>query len=228
MVNLIKHFILIILVVIIGFNVAVYGGILFYRSFYPHKTVFMQTRLNQAPNGTRLNYSPIGYDKISIRLKKALIASEDANFAEHSGFDWNGIQAAIKKNNRTGKIKAGGSTISQQLAKNLFLTPDRNFLRKGEEAVITAMLEFNVDKERIFDLYINVIEWGEGIFGVEAAANHYYKKSANQLSTSEAARLASMVNRPVFNQKNPANRRLKTKTNTILRRMRAAKLPDEN
>ena len=179
----IKHIIQLIVFIpvfsIIGLNIAAFGSILFYRAFYPHKTVFMHAR---TPKNVAIQYKPVKYEDISIHLKKAIIAAEDAKFAQHSGFDWQGIQNAVKKNKKTGKIKAGGSTISQQTAKNLFLIPNRSFIRKGEEAVMTAMLEATTDKERILALYLNIIEWGEGLFGAEAAAQYYYHKTANQLT----------------------------------------------
>lgn len=208
--------------IILGLNIAAFGSILFYRAFYPHKTVFMHAR---TPDNIPLQYQPVAYENISIHLKKAIIAAEDAKFAQHSGFDWQGIQAAAKKNKKTGQIKAGGSTISQQTAKNLFLIPNRSFIRKGEEAVITAMLEATADKERILALYLNIIEWGEGLFGAEAAAQYYYKKSAANLTQHEAAQLASMPTRPVYYQQHLDNKRLKNKTKIIKKRMQNATLP---
>ncbi|MBQ9259904.1 MAG: monofunctional biosynthetic peptidoglycan transglycosylase [Neisseriaceae bacterium] len=207
---------------IIGLNIAAFGSILFYRAFYPHKTVFMHAR---TPKNVAIQYKPVKYEDISIHLKKAIIAAEDAKFAQHSGFDWQGIQNAVKKNKKTGKIKAGGSTISQQTAKNLFLIPNRSFIRKGEEAVMTAMLEATTDKERILALYLNIIEWGEGLFGAEAAAQYYYHKTANQLTPKEAALLASMPTHPVYYQQHLDNKRLKNKTKIIQKRMKNATLP---
>jgi hypothetical protein len=115
----------------------------------------------------------VGYEE-SRNLKRALIAAEDAKFVDHEGFDWDGIQKAIEKNQKKGRVVAGGSTISQQLAKNLFLTPSKTPWRKAEEAIITLMLETVWSKQRIFEVYLNVIEWGNGVFGAEAAARHYY------------------------------------------------------
>lgn len=222
----IKHIIQLIVFIpvfsIIGLNIAAFGSILFYRAFYPHKTVFMHAR---TPENVAIQYKPVKYEDISIHLKKAIIAAEDAKFAKHSGFDWQGIQNAVKKNKKTGKIKAGGSTISQQTAKNLFLIPNRSFIRKGEEAVMTAMLEATTDKERILALYLNIIEWGEGLFGAEAATQYYYHKTANQLTPKEAALLASMPTRPVYYQQHLDNKRLKNKTKIIQKRMKNATLP---
>ena len=136
------------------------------------------------------------YDKISVHLKRAVIAAEDDKFIDHEGFDWDGIQKAIEKNQKKGKAVAGGSTISQQLAKNLFLSPSRSYLRKAEEAVITVMIENLWDKRRILEVYLNVVEWGDGVFGCEAAAQRYYRVSAAQLAPAQAARLAVMLPNP--------------------------------
>ena len=110
-----------------------------------------------------------------------MIAAEDAKFVEHEGFDWEGIQLAIEKNQKKGRIVAGGSTITQQLAKNLFLSPSRSYCARAEEAIITVMLEAMLDKRRILELYLNVIEWGNGVFGAEAAARRYFGTGAAQL-----------------------------------------------
>jgi len=131
----------------------------------------------------KLKHRWVPYDKISNNLKRAVIASEDAKFLQHKGFDWEGIRIAIEKNLKKGKFVAGGSTISQQLAKNLFLSSDRTIFRKLEEVVITLMLESMLSKRRIYEIYLNVIEWGNGVFGAEAAARHYYNKGVYSLST---------------------------------------------
>ncbi|MDO5687487.1 MAG: monofunctional biosynthetic peptidoglycan transglycosylase [Neisseria sp.] len=226
MLKIIKYMVLLPLVVVLGFNAFAYGSVLFYRAFYPHQTTFMQLRMWEAERGVKLDYRPVAYDRISLHLKKALIVSEDAGFADHDGFDWKGIQTALKKNERSGRVRAGGSTISQQLAKNLLLVPARNMWRKGEEALITAMLEATTDKDRIFALYLNVIEWGEGLFGAEAAAQYYFHKPAQDLTRQEAAQLAAMVTRPLYYQDHRNHGRLRYKTNIILRRMGAAQLPE--
>ena len=149
------------------------GHIVYYKHYPPADTSFMRYRLVELraknPNAG-LRYQWIDYDHIATNLKRALIAAEDAKFVEHEGFDWDGIQLALDKNWKRGKTVAGGSTISQQLAKNLFLTPTKSWVRKGEEALITLMLESVLDKERILELYLIVIEWGNGVFGAEAAA----------------------------------------------------------
>jgi monofunctional glycosyltransferase len=205
------------------------GNVLWLKYVDPDSTAFMRQRLSvmrmQNPQAT-LKYQWVPYDEISANLKKALVAAEDAKFVEHEGFDWEGIQAAMEKNEDKGKRVAGGSTITQQLAKNLFLSPDKSYLRKGQEAVITLMLETMLDKERILELYINVIEWGEGVFGAQAAAQHYYKIPAAKLNAAQSARLAAIVPAPRFYEKNLKSPRLRYKTNIILKRMGSAELPE--
>jgi monofunctional biosynthetic peptidoglycan transglycosylase len=172
-----------------------------------------------------LQHQWVPYKKISNNLKRALIASEDAKFVDHEGFDWEGIQKAYEKNMKKGKIVAGGSTISQQLAKNLFLSTKRTPWRKGEEVIITVMLEKMMEKQRIFEIYLNVIEWGNGVFGAEAAARHYYKISASQLSPQQAAKLAAMVPNPRYYDKHREAKGLLRKTDIILARMNDAEIP---
>ncbi len=172
-----------------------------------------------------LKHQWIDYSKISNNLKRAVIASEDAKFVAHEGFDWEGIQKAYQKNLKKGKIVAGGSTISQQLAKNLFLSTKRTPWRKAEEAFITVMLENVMTKRRILEIYLNVIEWGNGVFGAEAAARHYYKTSAAKLNSHQSARLAAMIPNPRFYDKHPSSAYLNRRTATIEARMYAASPP---
>jgi len=194
----------------------------------PASTAFMRARLDvmreKNPAAT-IQYAWVPYDKISGNLKRALIVAEDAKFADHEGFDWEGIQKALEKNQKKGKVVAGGSTISQQLAKNLFLSGERSAIRKGEEALITVMMEAILDKERIFEIYLNVIEWGDGVFGAEAAAQHYFNVPASRLSREQSAKLAAIVPRPRFFDKNRNARWLLRKTDIILQRMPQADLP---
>jgi monofunctional biosynthetic peptidoglycan transglycosylase len=194
----------------------------------PTSTAFMNARLKAMREKNpvaELKYQWINYDKISSNLKRAIIVAEDANFVDHEGFDWESIQKAMEKNQKKGKVVAGGSTISQQLAKNLFLSGERSFLRKGEEALITLMMEAILDKERIFEIYLNVVEWGDGVFGAEAAAQHYYGVPANRLSREQGAKLAAMLPRPRFYDRNRNTPWLLRKTQIILQRMPAADVP---
>jgi len=194
----------------------------------PASTAFMDSRLavlREKKPEAKLKHQWVPYGKISSHLKRAILVAEDDKFIDHEGFDWEGIQKAMEKNQKKGKVVAGGSTISQQLAKNLFLSGDRSLFRKGEEAIITIMLEWVMDKERILEIYLNVIEWGDGVFGAEAAARHYFGVSASQLSAEQSARLAAMVPRPRFYDRNRNAPWLLRKTQIILERMPRAQLP---
>ncbi len=194
----------------------------------PTTTAFMESRLNEMQIHTpqaRLSQKWVSYSGISTHLKRALIAAEDAKFLEHEGFDWEGIQVAYEKNIKKGRIVAGGSTISQQLAKNLFLSRERTPWRKAQEAVITLMLENILSKRRIFEIYLNVIEWGNGVFGAEAAARHYYGVSAATISASQAAQLAAMVTNPRYYDGHRTARGLQRKSSIILARMPSAQVP---
>jgi monofunctional glycosyltransferase len=194
----------------------------------PTETSFMKHQLSllraENPNA-KLQFKWVPYNRISGNLKRAIIASEDANFSVHDGVDWAALEKAYAKNEKRGKVVAGGSTITQQLAKNLFLSGERSYLRKGQEFVIAFMLEQMMDKERIFEIYLNVVEWGNGVFGVEAAAQHYYGIPAANLGASQAARLAVMLPRPRFYDKNRGSVYLARRTALILRRMGSAELP---
>ncbi len=204
------------------------GWVLFWGWFNPGSTSFMELRLAElrAKNPqAQLRQQWVPYERISIHLKRAIIAAEDAKFVDHEGFDWEGIQKAIEKNEKRGRFAAGGSTISQQLAKNLLLTPSKTFWRKGNEVVITVLLEHLWSKRRIFEVYLNVIEWGNGVFGAEAAARHYYGVSAAQLGPEQAARLAGMVPNPRFYDRNRGAPGLARKTAIILGRMPSAEVP---
>lgn len=207
------------------------GWIVWWKTNPPQETRFMSIRLSElrkANPDARIRYQWTPYAQISGQLKRALIAAEDARFVDHEGFDWQGIQLAMKKNQKKGRFVAGGSTISQQLAKNLFLSPSRSILRKGQEALITLMLESLWNKEQIFETYLNVIEWGNGVFGAEAAARHYYGKGAARLSAEEAARLAAMAPNPRYYDRNRNAPGLRGKIGIILKRMNAAQLPSQN
>ena len=206
----------------------IFSHVLWWNFFNPSSSSFMQDRLEtlQEKNPrAKLRHKWVPYDKISLNLKRAVVAAEDANFMEHAGFDWEAIQRAYEKNIKKGKVVAGGSTISQQLAKNMFLTPKRSAVRKLEEAMITLIIETVMSKQRIFEIYLNIIEWGNGVFGCEAAAQHYFKTSAGRLDAWEAARLAAMVPNPRYYDRHRNTRYLNRKTNLILGRMPSAVVP---
>ncbi len=202
--------------------------IFYWSHFNPGATSFMERRLEtrRAKNPkAALKHQWADYDRISAHLKRAVVAAEDAKFIDHEGFDWEGIQRALERNQTRGKVVAGGSTISQQLAKNLFLSGERSVVRKGQEAIITLMLESVLGKRRILELYLNVAEWGEGVFGAEAAARHYFGTSAASLGPAQAARLAAMLPRPRYYDRNRGSAYLATYTERILARMPGAQLP---
>lgn len=187
----------------------------------------------------------VAYPQISDNLKRAVIASEDDGFSYHEGVDWDALEKAWQKNAKAeaqaakkagaapakGKPVArapkvvGGSTITQQLAKNLFLSGERTLLRKGQEFVLTLLLEALLSKQRILEIYLNSVEWGEGVFGAEAAAQHYFHKPASRLSSYEAARLAVMLPRPKYFEKLPNSSYIAGRANLIANRLADAELP---
>ena len=174
-------------------------------------------------------------DQLPRTLKRAVIASEDDLFASHDGVNWEALQLSRKKNEKaqaraearglsTVKL-VGGSTITQQLAKNLFLSGERTLLRKGQELVITLMLEGLLDKRRILEIYLNSVEWGEGLFGAQAAARHYFRMDASRLGAFEAARLAVMLPAPKRFERQPASGYVMNRAGVIVGRMNSAELP---
>ena len=211
----------------------------------PHSTAFERSefwRISTAPERGRWQQEWVPYDQISRSLKSAVLASEDDGFASHGGVDWDAINAAWQKNAkaqaraeaRSAAAKGrsvkppriiGGSTITQQLAKNLFLSGERTIVRKGQELVITLLLEACLSKERILEIYLNHVEWGDGVFGAQAAARRYYRKDASRLAPHEAARLAVMLPRPKFFEKLPASEYLANRSALIQGRMAFAQLP---
>lgn len=217
------------------------------REQNPATTSMIETRMREAErNGTQPRrvqiWVPLG--KISPQLQRAVIAGEDSNFASHHGFDYEAIQRAWdqaqkeadKEAKQEGEndswlpnlpdFKRGASTISQQLAKNLYLSSERSFFRKGQEALITYFMEKNLSKKRILEIYLNVIEWGDGIYGAEAASQYYFHKPAANLNTREAAFLSAMIPNPrtIFNpQVNP--KRVARRQRIILRLMPSVKMP---
>lgn len=198
----------------------------------PGSSAFMNAVLSElraADPKASIAYQWTPYDQISNHLKRAVIASEDANFLEHEGIEWDAIRKAWEYNRKQaerGKSKMrGGSTITQQLAKNLFLSESRTYLRKGKELILTYMIEFVMSKERILELYLNVAQWGADVFGAEAAARHYFKVSAGQLSQYQSARLASMLPNPAYYDKHRNTPYLNSRTGTIQKRMRMVGIP---
>lgn len=197
----IKRGFLIVAGVILFYQFWIFAHVWWWVDHNPANSAFMNQRLNllqQKNPDAQLRFKWVAYNQISNNLKRALIAAEDSKFLTHDGFDWEGIHDAAQKDLKKGRLVAGGSTISQQLAKNLFLSGQRTPWRKLEEAVITVMLEKMMGKRRILEIYMNVIEWGNGVFGAQAASYYYYHTTVSRLSALQAAKLAAMVPNPRY------------------------------
>jgi len=249
-----RRFLRLFFLVVLGLTVGIIGyeGIMFVRVLLlrngnPSSTSLIDTRIREAEakgQQPRREQVWVPLERISPNLQRAVLAGEDTNFLTHRGFDYEAIQKAFEQAQREAarqakaegedddwlpnlpEFKRGGSTISQQLAKNLYLSSQRSFLRKAQEAALTVMIERTMTKRRILEIYLNVIEWGDGVYGAEAAAQHYFHKPASALSVSEAAFLSAMIPNPrtVFNpQTNP--RRVARRQRIILRGMPYIKLP---
>ncbi|SUD90333.1 monofunctional biosynthetic peptidoglycan transglycosylase [Psychrobacter phenylpyruvicus] len=210
------------MILAVAFYLAVAGLLLVWKTQPINNSMFM---VAHRLGGGEVSQTWVEYDDIAKSAKQAAIVSEDSRFVSHHGFDMDGIEAAMKKNESSGKVSAGGSTITQQLAKNLFLTSHRSYVRKGLEASITVMIEAMWDKRRILTAYLNVAEFGNGIYGIEEAAKYYFNKPASKLNRDESALLIGMLTNPKYYEKNMSNRRLRNKQRIIMRRMHQAVLP---
>ena len=189
----------------------------------PASTAFMNRYLEKP--GARLRHTWVPYERISPHLKRAVVAAEDAKFLDHEGFDWEAIHQAMLKNERKGRVVAGASTITQQLAKNLFLSSQRSWARKAQEAAITWMMERTMSKRRILELYLNFAEWGEGVFGAEAAARHHFGLGAAALGPGQAAWLAAVLPSPRRYERGRTTPYLAGRSGTILVRMGGVHIP---
>jgi monofunctional biosynthetic peptidoglycan transglycosylase len=226
--SLIKWAIFLPLTIFLAVQLYFFLMVCWYATFNPRMTNMMSDQLSvlrEKNPDAQLKHQWVPYGRISANLKRAVIASEDANFAEHDGVDWEALQKAYEKNNKRHKVVGGGSTITQQLAKNLFLSGSRSYVRKGQELIIAFMLETVMDKARILELYLNVVEYGRGVFGAEAAARHYYKISAARLGVEQSAKLAVMLPNPRYYDRNRDTRYLARRTSLIVSRMGSAELP---
>lgn len=215
------------------------GRILLMKFVAPQSTSFQRSevvRLMREKQQVAWAQQWVDDDQLPRTLKRAVIASEDDGFAEHGGVDWDALQGAWKKNEKAQaradarKAKAppkviGGSTITQQLAKNLFLSGERTLLRKGQELILTLMLEGLLSKQRILEIYLNSVEWGEGLFGAQAAARHYFRMDAARLGAFEAARLAVMLPAPKRFERQPGSPYVIGRAGLIVGRMNSAQLP---
>ena len=202
--------------------------ILLWTVVNPSDSAFMERRLEhlqEKDEKATLRHQWVNYNQISIHIKQAVIAAEDAKFIDHEGFDWEGIEKAYEKNKRRKKIVAGGSTISQQLAKNLFLSNQRTPWRKIEETIITLMLETILSKQRILEIYLNVSEWGNNVYGIEAASQRYFSAHAKELNSFQSAKLASMIPNPKYYERHQDSSGLIERSGIILSRMNAVQVP---
>jgi monofunctional glycosyltransferase len=204
------------------------GWIVYWKWHNPTLTAFMrhsQERLVALHPSANLKQQWIAYDRISGNLKRAVVAAEDARFLEHEGVDWEAMEKAYQDNLKRGRAAHGGSTISQQLAKNLFLSAHRSYLRKAQELVITWMVEAVWSKRRILEVYLNVAEWGDGVFGAQAAARHYFGVDAASLTPEQAARMAAMLPAPALFDHHRDAPFLVQRTDSILRELPVAQIP---
>lgn len=215
---------LIIVSIILVIQLWIFSSLVWWRTHSVYTTMLM--RWTYWTNSSKpIQHQWRDYDQISDNLKHAIVAAEDAKFTQHQGFDIEGIKFALERNRENEQVVAGGSTISQQLSKNLFLFNKRSFLRKGQEAVATVMMERMWSKQRILEVYMNSVEFGDHIFGVEAASKHYFGKTAESLNREQAAFLAAILPNPKYYQNNRNDRRVLNKKRTVLRYMRSTQIP---
>ncbi|WP_216934032.1 MULTISPECIES: monofunctional biosynthetic peptidoglycan transglycosylase [unclassified Acinetobacter] len=215
---------LIIVSVILLVQLWIFASLAWWRTHPVNTTMMMRIDYWSKPSKP-IQHQWRPYDEISLNLKRAIVTAEDGKFIHHHGFDWDGIQNALNKNRDQGRVVAGGSTISQQLAKNLFLVNKRSFVRKGQEAVATWMMERMWSKQRILEVYLNSIEFGDNIYGVEAAAKHYFGKTAQSLTQDQAIFLAAILTNPKYFQDHRNSSALNARKRMIQRYMRYAELP---
>jgi monofunctional glycosyltransferase len=215
-------------VAVVGVQLWFLAQVLYWGHFETSTSAFMDRRLEalRARNPKAwLKHQWVPYERISQHLKRAVVAAEDARFLDHEGFDWEAIVQARAKNESRGKIVAGASTISQQLAKNLFLSGERSWLRKGQEALITWMIENTMSKRRILELYLNYAEWGEGVFGAEAAARHHFGVPASALTPEQGAWLAAILPSPRRYERGRTTPYVEGRVGTILFRAASVQIP---
>lgn len=206
--------------------------VVWFNFYNPGSSAIMRqtlAQLRQEDPSAQLIFEWADYDQISNHLKRAVISSEDANFLVHKGMEWDAIRSAWEYNKKQAaqgsNKRRGGSTLTQQLAKNLFLSSSRSYSRKGQELILSRMIEMVMSKQRILELYLNVAQWGRVDFGAQAAAHRYYKTTANRLSAAHSARLAAMLPNPVFYEKNGNTAYLQRRTQTVMQRMRQVSIP---
>jgi len=213
---------------LVGYHAWLFAQVWWLRGHNPSTTAFMEQgldRLQDRSPQARLQHRWIPYEQVSVHLKRAVVAAEDQKFLDHEGFDLEEMEKAYELNKRRGRVRRGASTISQQLAKNLFLSARRSYVRKAEEAVITGMIELLLSKRRILEIYLNVIEWGNGVYGADAAARHYFGTSAASLDAEQSARLAAMIPNPRFYDRRGVTPYLERRTAILLGQMEYVRVP---
>lgn len=214
------------------YQIGLLGMVVWFNFRDPGSTPVMQDTLQavrQHDPAALLQYEWVPYNHISKSLKRAVIASEDSGFIDHDGIEWDAIRKAWRYNQRQeaqGKSRRrGGSTITQQLAKNLFLSNSRSYLRKGQELILAYMIELVMSKRRILELYLNIAQWGQTSFGAQAAARHYFKIDASRLSARQAAQLAAMLPNPAHYDEHGLTRYLRSRAATVQARMPQVEVP---
>ncbi|RZG79580.1 monofunctional biosynthetic peptidoglycan transglycosylase [Acinetobacter sp. WCHAc060033] len=215
---------LIIVSILVIIQLWIFSSLVYWRTHDVETTIFM--RWTYFSDFKPIQHEWRDYDQISDNFKHAIVAAEDARFIDHHGFDWDGIENALQKNLKKDKVVAGGSTISQQLSKNLFFYNRRSYLRKGQETIATAMMERMWTKRRILEVYMNSVEFGDHIYGVEAAAQHYFGKSSKSLTREQAAFLAVLLPNPKYYQDHHNDSKLLYRKRMVLKYMRYTRIPD--
>ena len=215
---------LIIVSILVMIQLWIFSSLVYWRTNDVDTTMFM--RWTYFSDFEPIKHEWRDYDDISENFKHAIVAAEDARFLDHHGFDWDGIEDALQKNLKKDKVVAGGSTISQQLAKNLFFYNRRSILRKGQETIATAMMERMWTKKRILEVYMNSVEFGDHIYGIEAASQYYFGRSAKNLSREQAAFLAVLLPNPKYYQDHRDDSKVLYRKRMVLKYMRYTRIPD--
>lgn len=218
--------ILVIVSIVLLIQIWIFASLWWWKDHPVEATMFMRTYyMSNLNTDAKLYHQWKDSDEISDHFKRAVITVEDGRFLQHNGFDWDGMLTALKRNEKKGTVVAGGSTISQQLTKNLFLYNKRSYFRKAQEAIATWMMERMWSKHRILEVYVNSVELGEGIFGVEAASKFYYGKSAKNLTKDQAIKLAAMLPNPKYYQHHPNDAHMRSRQKMIHKYISHTRLP---
>lgn len=216
------------MVMALGWLLWIVLQVVWLRDHNPSTTNFMREQARQlaaARPPRPIDYRWVDYAAISPALKQAVIASEDARFPAHDGVDWDAIEQAWQSNARAGRVRRGGSTITMQLARNLFLTAERSYWRKAQEVIIAFIIEQVMTKRRILEIYLNVAEWGVGVFGAQAASLHHFQVPAGRIDAPQAALMAAMLPRPRYHDRHRGNIALQRRAAIILRSLPSVSIP---